>query len=83
MLERARHGFRVCLSRFPTEEELKPLVELYTTMHERFTSDKQKARDAAGQPPGETPQGCDVAELAAWTVVGNVLLNLDEMLMKR
>ena len=29
------------------------------------------------------PEGANVAEVAAWTVVGNVLLNLDEMLMKR
>ena len=28
-------------------------------------------------------KGADVVELAAWTVVGNVLLNLDETLMKR
>jgi hypothetical protein len=43
----------------------------------------QKARDVATKPLGEAPKDCDVAELAAWTVVGNVLLNLDEMLMKR
>ena len=29
------------------------------------------------------PEGADPAEMAAWTVVGNVLLNLDEMFMKR
>jgi hypothetical protein len=28
------------------------------------------------------PPGADVADLAAWTVVANVLLNLDEFLMK-
>ena len=37
----------------------------------------------ATDPLGPAPEGTDVAELAAWTVVGNVLLNLDEMLMKR
>jgi hypothetical protein len=34
-------------------------------------------------PIGDLPEGADVAELAAWTVVGNVILNLDEMFMKR
>jgi hypothetical protein len=81
--EKARHGFRLCLSRPPTEKELKGLVELYTKMHKRFEADPEKARDVATKPLGEAPNGCDVAELAAWTVVGNVLLNLDEMLMKR
>ena len=28
-------------------------------------------------------QPAEAADLAAWTVVGNVLLNLDEMFMKR
>jgi hypothetical protein len=37
----------------------------------------------ATDPVGPAPEGQDVAELAAWTVVSNVLLNLDEMLMKR
>jgi hypothetical protein len=81
--EKARHGFRLCLSRPPTEKELKGLVELYTKTYERFSTDQDKARDVATKPLGEAPKDCDVAELAAWTVVGNVLLNLDEMLMKR
>ena len=34
-------------------------------------------------PLGALPAGLDAGELAAWTMVGNVLLNLDEMLMKR
>jgi hypothetical protein len=28
------------------------------------------------------PEGAVVADLAAWTVIGNVLLNLDELFMK-
>jgi hypothetical protein len=37
----------------------------------------------ATNPLGPVPAGMDVTELAAWTVVGNVILNLDETLMKR
>ncbi len=37
----------------------------------------------ATKPLGPAPPGADVADLAAWTVVANVLLNLDETLMKR
>jgi hypothetical protein len=37
----------------------------------------------ATKPIGPVPPGVDVAELAAWTVVGNVLLNLDETIAKR
>ena len=34
-------------------------------------------------PLGPVPAGMDAVELAAWTMVGNVLMNLDESLMKR
>jgi hypothetical protein len=81
--ERARHGFRLCLSREPSAEELQRLVTLYQNMRERFEGDAGKAREVAGKPLGETAPGAEPGELAAWTVVGSVLLNLDEMLMKR
>jgi hypothetical protein len=31
---------------------------------------------------GDVPKGADAAELAAWTVVANVLLNMDETITK-
>ena len=44
---------------------------------------ERHARKMATDPIGAEPKGVDVADLAALTVAGNVLLNLDEMLMKR
>ena len=81
--DKARYGFRLCLSRPPAEAELASLLELYEKTLERFQADPDKARDIATKPLGEAPKELAIAELAAWTVVGNVLLNLDEMLMKR
>jgi hypothetical protein len=80
---KARYGFRLCLARPPTESELTELLKLYAKTYDRFVGDSDKARNVATKPVGEAPEGSDVAELAAWTVVGNVLLNLDEVLMKR
>ncbi len=80
---KAEQGFRLCLSRAPSEVELTSLLELYEKTLERFKAEPEKARDIATEPLGKAPEGLDLAELAAWTVVGNVLLNLDEMLMKR
>ena len=31
---------------------------------------------------GAAPEGADLADLAAWAVVGNVLLNLDETIAR-
>jgi hypothetical protein len=43
----------------------------------------KQAEAMATKPLGPAPAGADVTELAAWTVVSNVLLNLDETLSKR
>ena len=81
--EKARHGFRLCLLRPPTEGELTGLLSLHEKARARFATDPDKARNVATKPRGALPEGADLVELAAWTVVGNVLLNLDETLMKR
>lgn len=81
--DRARHAFRLCLSRPPHEDEVTRLVRLHEEAFERFQGDAEHARQLATDPLGPAPEGMNLADLAAWTVVGNVLLNLDETLMKR
>ena len=78
-----RYGFRLCLSRAPKESELRPLLSLYDEARKDYAKDSAKAKRLATEPLGPPPQGSDLADLAAWTIVGNVLLNLDEMLMRR
>jgi hypothetical protein len=80
---RARHGFRLCLARPPSADELRRLVGLYEKARAEYAGRPQEARKLASEPLGPLPAGMEPAELAAWTVVGNVLLNLDEMFVKR
>jgi hypothetical protein len=82
-IEKARLAFRICLSRPPSDEELNRLVELFEQAKQRFAAEPEKAQKMATNPLGPAPDGVVVVDLAAWTVVGNVLLNLDEMFMKR
>jgi hypothetical protein len=79
---KATYGFRVCLARPPREHELKRLVEFYDTANEEYRQQPEKARQLATDPLGPPPAGFNNTELAAWTAVGNVLLNLDETLMR-
>ena len=58
-------------------------MELLNESLAEFRSDEAAAKKMATEPLGSAPEGADLAELAAWTVVANVMLNLDEMLMKR
>ncbi|WP_435008221.1 DUF1553 domain-containing protein [Tundrisphaera lichenicola] len=80
---RIREGFRLCLSRDPSDRELARIVGLYEDVKAHYARDAEAARKMATEPLGPAPEGADLADLAAWTVVGNVLLNLDETLMNR
>ena len=81
--DKATHGFRRCLARQPKEAELARLTSLYQLAHQAFEKQPEAAEKMATDPLGPAPEGSDVTELAAWAVVGNVLLNLDEMFLKR
>jgi hypothetical protein len=80
---KARHGFRLCLARPPTADELRRLTGLYEKARAGFATRPEDARKLATEPLGPLSAGMEPVDLAAWTVVGNVLLNLDEMFAKR
>ena len=44
-------------------------------------SEPEKAKQMATESNSPPPEGSEAIELASWTAVGNVLLNLDEFLM--
>ncbi len=80
--DKAKCGFRLCLTRLPRDRELKTLSDLYQKAMDHFGEQPEQAEHMATEPIGPVPAGADVQALAAWTVVANVLLNLDELLMK-
>jgi hypothetical protein len=81
--QRASYGFRLCLARPPGERELARLLALKQDALQRLGQDPAAAEALATDPLGPAPAEADVAELAAWTVTANVLLNLDEFLARR
>ncbi|MGH7127562.1 MAG: DUF1549 and DUF1553 domain-containing protein, partial [Planctomycetaceae bacterium] len=81
--EKVTIGFRLCLAREPHPAEVERLVTLHKQVYAEYANQPDQARALATDPLGPAPDGMDVIDLAAWTVVGNVLLNLDEVLMKR
>ena len=76
-------AFRTCLTRPPNASEAKRLADLYQTVHADYAKDTAKAKRMATQPLGAAPEGMNEVDLAAWTVVSNVLMNLDETLARR
>ncbi|QDU21457.1 PSD1 and planctomycete cytochrome C domain-containing protein [Urbifossiella limnaea] len=81
--ERAAYAVRTALTRPPTDTEVARLVKLYTDARAAFDKDRGRAAQFATNPLGALPAGVDAADAAAWTTVASVLLNLDEMFMKR
>ncbi len=79
----AAYGFRLCLSRPPNAEEVKRIRSLFERARAKFAQEEQAAKDLATVPIGAAPQGVNITDLAAWTLVANVYLNLDETLMNR
>lgn len=78
----AAYAFRLCVARAPRPEETKRLVALYQEELAHFKQDASAAQKMAGGGPGKPPEGASLESLAAWTVVANVLLNLDETVTK-
>ena len=79
----ARAMFRRVTARSPEAAETAALRDLYAKQKARFSADRDAARKLIGV--GMSPRGreLDPVELATWTVVGQALLNLDEVVMRR
>ncbi|WP_395092523.1 DUF1553 domain-containing protein [Armatimonas sp.] len=73
--ERARHGLRLALCRPANEAQIPPLVALFESEKAHYASNLTEAKKLTGTDKEDI-------ELAAWTVVANVLLNLDGVLTK-
>ncbi|WP_239491988.1 PSD1 and planctomycete cytochrome C domain-containing protein [Luteitalea sp. TBR-22] len=74
-------GFRLVTSRLPTAQELARLRTFHAQARTRYAKVPGEAIEALGLKAG-TALTPDQLDLAAWTMVGNVLLNLDETMTK-
>lgn len=83
LAERLQFGFRLCLARPASSEELDRLGELFRQAYEELSKQPEQAQKLATDPLGPLPTDADPIEMAAWTTIANVLLNLDETLMRR
>jgi len=75
---RIAYGFRLCTSRKPGADEVDVLEKALRQELEHFKKDKAAAK--AVLKATELPK--DLSEAAAWTLIANVLINLDETVTK-
>jgi hypothetical protein len=83
--DRLTYAFRRCLTRPPSTEESAELLKLLEKERRHFAQPGTKPLELAAADPAHPPQlpkETTTADLAAWTVVSRVLLNLDETITK-
>ncbi len=80
--DRLRLGFRLVAARLPSGDELEVLLRVLAAQQTEFQSDRAAAERLLSVGESPRPPEADVAELAAYTMVANLLLNLDEAITK-
>jgi hypothetical protein len=80
---RLQFAYRLCLARPADANDVTALCAVFEKALALYRSDAALATSMATDPIGAAPKDADVPSLAAWTVVANVVMNLDEFLMRR
>ncbi len=75
---RATWMFERCTSRPPAADELKALLEYLAGERDHFARNAEAAAKLLSAGAAKRDPALDPAEHAAWTMLGNLLLNLDE-----
>jgi hypothetical protein len=82
---RIHFAFVLCTARSAKPAEFQVVSKLLTTHRARLTRGELDARAIAfskSAPAKDMPEGAALNELAAWTMVSRVLLNMDETLCR-
>ena len=80
--KRLRHGFRLATGRLPDAEEEELLLSIFHEQLHVYLDDPPSAEALLAVGDSPVPASLHPPELAAWTLVANLLLNLDEVLTK-
>jgi len=80
--DKITHGFRLAIGRRPTPDELATLVGGFEADQKRFTAEPAAAEHYASVGLVPRPEGVPAAEFAAYSLVANVIINLDEFVMR-
>ncbi|HMF78399.1 MAG TPA: DUF1553 domain-containing protein, partial [Bryobacteraceae bacterium] len=75
-------GFRLATGRSPNERELQLLRDSLNKMLTAYQRDEAGARSLLAVGASKPDSSIPAAELAAWTAVANIILNMDEVITK-
>ena len=75
-------AWRAATSRNPSREEIEIVQDLLNQNRKRYAQDLKSAEDLIGFGESEPDAKIKPIELAPWTLVANMILNLDEVVNK-
>ena len=80
--DRIKFAFKHSLARNPTDDEIEVLEKIFDSEHKTFQKQPEEAKKLISV--GDTPvdQKIDAAEVAAWTIISNLIFNLDEFVTR-
>jgi hypothetical protein len=78
--QRIAYGYRLVLSRLPAADEEAVVEELLQKELARYQQNTEAAKQAIRNGESQPKAGLPESEVAAYTLVANLLLNLDETL---
>ncbi|MDC0935092.1 DUF1553 domain-containing protein [Pirellulales bacterium] len=79
---RLTFAFRSCVARLPADRERDVAAELLTAARERFSAEPDAAQQLLSVGSSNVDATIEPTELAAWTSVASILLNMDESISK-
>ncbi len=77
--DRLQQAFRICFARPASDFEQQRLNRYLQQQREQYAATLEEAERLAGGPQ---PAGISATEVAAWTAVARVLINLDEFITR-
>ncbi len=79
---RAAYLFQRAAGRPPQKDDLADLLDVYRRQLDHYRASLEEAKKLIAVGESKPEASLDSAELAAWTVVANLILNLDEVITK-
>ncbi len=79
---RLAYGFKLVTSRAPIEKEQAILKKTFDDLKSRYVADPEAAKKAITVGESKVPAEVPAVELAAYTMLASLLLNLDESVTK-
>jgi hypothetical protein len=74
--------FRLATARQPDRKELAELASVFKDFLTKYMDDTKAANQVVANAESRPNAALNPPELAAWTMIANLILNLDEVLSK-